>query len=126
MLMFDTFRSSRLVEAYETVREILERYINDEDEWDESLGESAKGSIIYSWTEKEETVDDLVEQTVKAYMRQTDSSYNRSCTVNYSNGCLVSIRCYTFCHLRREFSTSILFFGTPCKKQILQVFVPIL
>ena len=81
--MCDNFRSSRLHEAYETVREILERYVNDEDEWDESLGESAKGSIIYSWTEKEETVDDLVEQTVKAYMRQTDTRYNR-----FSNFCI--------------------------------------
>ena len=60
-----------------TVREILQRYINDEDQWDNSLAESAKGSLIYSWTEKEETVEDLVEQTVKAYMRQTDSFYNR-------------------------------------------------
>ena len=85
--IFDTFRSSRLVEAYETVREILERYVNDEDEWDESLGESAKGSIIYSWTEKEETVDDLVEQTVKAYMRQTDTRYNRFGNILYTMKC---------------------------------------
>merc|ERR1711879_451151 len=71
-------RSSRLVEAYQVVREILERFIRDDEEWKESLVSSAKGSLIYSWTEKEETVEDLVEQTVKAYMRQTDSKYNRA------------------------------------------------
>ena len=70
-------RSSRVVEAYNTVREILERYIDNEDEWDATLADSAAGSLIYSWTEKEETVENLVEQTVKAYMRQTDSFYNR-------------------------------------------------
>ena len=70
-------RSSRVVEAYSTVREILERFVSNEDNWDPSLVESAKGSLIYSWTEKEETVEDLVEQTVKAYLRQTDSAYNR-------------------------------------------------
>ena len=70
-------RSSRVVEAYNTVREILQRYVDNEDEWDASLADSAKGSLIYSWTEKEETVEDLVEQTVKAYLRQTDSAYNR-------------------------------------------------
>ena len=70
-------RSSRLSEAYKTVQEIIERYIKNEDEWDQTLTDSAKGSIIYSWAEKEETVEDLVGQTVKAYMRGTDSKYNR-------------------------------------------------
>ena len=70
-------RSSRLAEAYKTVQEILQRYISQEDQWDQTLADSAKGSIIYSWTEKEETVEDLVSQALKAYMRETDSKYNR-------------------------------------------------
>ena len=70
-------RSSRLSEAYETIREILKRFIQNENEWDITLTDSAKGSMIYSWAEKEETVEDLVGQTVKAYMRGTDSKYNR-------------------------------------------------
>jgi len=70
-------RSSRLTEAYRTVQDILQRYITRDEEWDETLAESAKGSIIYSWTEKEETVEDLVGQALKAYMRKTDSKYNR-------------------------------------------------
>ena len=65
------------MEAYTTVREILQRFLADDDERTESLAASAKGSLIYSWTEKEETVEDLVGQTVKAYMRQTDTKYNR-------------------------------------------------
>ena len=77
MLQCFTLRSSRLVEAYQTVQEIIQRYVVNEDAWDEDLSASAKGSLIYSWTEKEETVEDLVEQTVKAYLRQTDSNYNR-------------------------------------------------
>ena len=77
LLYHPLFRSSRLVEAYQTVQEILQRYVDDDDEWDEDLAASAKGSLIYSWTEKEETVEDLVEQTVKAYFRQTDSQFNR-------------------------------------------------
>jgi len=70
-------RSSRLSEAYKTVQGIIKRYIENEDEWDQTFTDSAKGSIIYSWAEKEETVEDLVGQTVKAYMRGTDSKYNR-------------------------------------------------
>lgn len=70
-------RSSRLVEAFKTVQEILRRYIAEEEAWDETLADSAKGSIIYSWTEKEETVEDLVGQSLKAYLRKVDSKYNR-------------------------------------------------
>ena len=71
-------RSSRLTEAYKTVQKIIKRFIDHEEEWDETLAHSAKGSIIYSWTEKEETVEDLVGQSIKAYMRRTDSKYNRN------------------------------------------------
>lgn len=70
-------RSSRLSEAYRTFVEIIRRYVTDDNEWDETLADSAKGSIIYSWAEKEETVEDLVGQALKAYMRDTDSKYNR-------------------------------------------------
>merc|ERR1711892_799888 len=70
-------RSSRLSEAYKTVQEILQRYFENEEEWDETLIDSAIGSLVYSWTEKEETVEDMVSQAVKAYMRKTDSKFNR-------------------------------------------------
>eukprot|EP00090_Calanus_glacialis_P042967 TRINITY_DN7610_c0_g1_i2.p1 TRINITY_DN7610_c0_g1~~TRINITY_DN7610_c0_g1_i2.p1 ORF type:complete len:536 (-),score=116.90 TRINITY_DN7610_c0_g1_i2:68-1495(-) len=70
-------RSSRLSVAFKAVQEILARYSDAEDDWDETLLESAVGSIVYSWTEKEETVEDLVGQAVKAYIRGTDSKYNR-------------------------------------------------
>ena len=46
-------------------------------EWDEALTDSAKGSMIYSWAEKEETVSGLVKEANKAYMRGADSQYNR-------------------------------------------------
>ena len=76
-LILSLTRSSRLAEAFKAVQEILARYSDAEDDWDETLLESAVGSIVYSWTEKEETVEDLVGQAVKAYIRGTDSKYNR-------------------------------------------------
>jgi len=51
----------------------IERKLN----WDPVLLASARGSIIYTWTEKEETIEDLLNQNVKAYMRQTHEKYNR-------------------------------------------------
>merc|ERR1719495_495809 len=70
-------RTSRMFEAYSAVRDILTRYIEDPSEWDPTLLDSARGSMIYSWTEKEETVETLLTQAVKAYMRATNSHYNR-------------------------------------------------
>jgi len=70
-------RTSRMFEAYSAVRDILRRYIEDPTTWDPTLLDSARGSMIYSWAEKEETVENLLGQAVKAYMRQTDSKYNR-------------------------------------------------
>ena len=54
-------------------------------EWDEALTESAKGSLIYSWAEKEETVSGLVTEANKAYRRGADSKYNRQFTVSIAD-----------------------------------------
>jgi len=70
-------KSSQLADAYKTVREIFQNYIDGETVWEEALVESAKGALIYSWAEKEETVTGLVSQAVRAYTRETDSRYNR-------------------------------------------------
>ena len=70
-------KSSQLADAYKAVREIFQNYIDGKTPWDEALVESAKGALIYSWAEKEETVTGLVSQAVRAYTRETDSKYNR-------------------------------------------------
>ena len=50
----------------------------DENVWNTDLLESAKGSQIYNWAEKEETVEDLGSSSVKASLRHVqDPFYNR-------------------------------------------------
>jgi len=71
-------RTSRLAEAYRLVREILTSHITNKGQWDSELLNSARGSLIYTWTEKEETTENLLNQAVKAYLRKTDTKYNRS------------------------------------------------
>jgi len=73
-------KSSQLTGAYKVVREIFKNYTQGLTDWDETLAESAKGALIYSWAEKEETVSGLVTQSNKAYMRGTDTQYNRQFT----------------------------------------------
>ena len=46
--------------------------------WDADLLDSAKGSQIYTWAEREETIEDLGSTSVKASLRQVqDPFYNR-------------------------------------------------
>lgn len=53
--------------------------------YDQALTDSSKGSLIYSWAEKEETVSGLVSEARKAYLRLTDSHYNREFTVSIAD-----------------------------------------
>jgi len=78
-------KSSQLAEAYRVTREILYRYIDGESKFDAALVESAKGALIYSWAEKEETVVGLVKESARAYTRQTDAKYNRYFTRSLAN-----------------------------------------
>jgi len=73
-------KSSQLASAYRVTRDILSKYASGLTKFDPVLVESAKGALIYSWTEKEETVIGLVKQAARAYTRRTDSKYNRQFT----------------------------------------------
>ncbi|XP_023322562.1 uncharacterized protein C05D11.1 [Eurytemora carolleeae] len=71
-------RTSRMVDAYSAVRDILKDYGSKPEIWDPTLLDSARGSMIYSWSEKEETVENMISESVKAYIRRTDAMYNRN------------------------------------------------
>jgi len=75
-------RTPRLAEAYRLVREILTSHMKNKERWDPVLMDSARGSLIYTWTEKEESTEDLLNQAVKAYLRKTDTKYNRKFVEN--------------------------------------------
>merc|ERR1712106_25378 len=78
-------KSSQLADAYEEVLKILTRYLNGDTEFDATLMESAKGSLIYNWASKEETVIGLIKEAAHAYSRRTDSKYNRQFTKALGN-----------------------------------------
>jgi len=85
-------RSSRLFKAYSAVRDILARYSENPDAWDSTLLDSARGSVIYAWAEKEETVENLLSQAMKAYVRNTDTKYNRDFVYALGNTSTESIK----------------------------------
>ena len=57
----------------------MERYSDPEKaKWDATLLDSAKGSQVYEWAEREETVEDLSSVSIKSILRGTDDPfYNR-------------------------------------------------
>ena len=74
-------RSSQLPEAYAKFRQIIKNFTNtsaSDQVWDQDFLESAKGSQIYNWAEREETIEDLGSSSVKASLRRVqDPYYNR-------------------------------------------------
>ena len=73
-------KSSQLAEAYNVTRQLLQGYADGSNTFDPALVESAKGALIYSWAEKEETVIGLIKEAARAYTRRTDAKYNRAFT----------------------------------------------
>ena len=73
-------KSSQLTEAYNVSRQLLQGYVDGSSTFDPALVESAKGALIYSWAEKEETVIGLIKEAARAYTRRTDAKYNRAFT----------------------------------------------
>lgn len=73
-------KSSQLTEAYNVTRQLLQGYVDGSTTFDPALVESAKGALIYSWAEKEETVIGLIKEAARAYTRRTDAKYNRAFT----------------------------------------------
>jgi len=71
-------RSSQLSEAYKVFREIIQSYGGDDAKWDEALLDSARGSQVYEWAAREETVESLSNVAVKSVLRGVwDTKYNR-------------------------------------------------
>lgn len=71
-------RSSQLIGAYKVFREIIGNYSTKDAPWDPTVMESAVGSEIYSWAEREETVSELSQVSIKSILRNAgDPYYNR-------------------------------------------------
>ena len=76
-IMLKLYRSAQITAAYKEVRRIFTEHLSGIRSWDKTKVDSAKGQLIYSWTAKEETIEDLALQAVLAYFKNVDTSYNR-------------------------------------------------
>ena len=65
-------RSSSLANAFKAFRDIIEGYYTDganATAWDPVLLDSAKGALVYSWTETQDSPEDVSSSSVVALLR---------------------------------------------------------
>lgn len=77
LMYFSLTKSSQLVEAYNKTTEILERYFNGEEEFEDNLFESAKSSLIFEFIKREKSAAGKSIQSLVAYLRNLDVDFNK-------------------------------------------------
>lgn len=73
-LMF--IRATNIVGAYKETKEIISKHL-EQKEWDETLLESARSSLIFEIIDEEKTIGSVVTLSVTSYFQNVDYEYNR-------------------------------------------------
>ena len=68
---------ANLTTSYKKVKRVFRDYLQGKKPWNETLVDSAKGLLIYEWTEKEDSMRGLVNTADESYFRNVDAKYNR-------------------------------------------------
>ena len=79
-IILKLYDAAQLTAAYKEVRRIFRGHLLGKTPWDETLVDSAKGELIYTWTVREESMEALANQAYLMYFRNVDTSYNRMFT----------------------------------------------
>ncbi|XP_056630340.1 uncharacterized protein C05D11.1-like [Diorhabda sublineata] len=71
------YRATNVVAAYKETKDIVSKQLSNK-QWDESLLDSAKSSIIFEIIDKEKTTGDVVDLSFTTYFNKVDYKYNRT------------------------------------------------
>nr|CAD7597482.1 unnamed protein product [Timema genevievae] len=77
LLYLALYRSTNCVGAYKEARNILECQLSPGAQWEVSLFESARSSLIFEVIEREKNVGDMVTQSLLSYFKAVEHDYNR-------------------------------------------------
>lgn len=69
-------KSTNVVAAYEAAKTLVLQQIKDQD-WNETLLESAKKSLIFEIIEVEKTIGNVISLSLNSYFQNIDYKYNR-------------------------------------------------
>lgn len=77
LIMFSLYRATNIYDAYKDAKTIIEAQLEDGSEFEESLLESARSSLIFEIIEREKTVGDLVQQAMLNSFKGVPLDYNK-------------------------------------------------
>lgn len=69
-------RATNVVGAYGEAKEIIDKQLTKK-EWDTTLIESAKSSLVFSIIDEEKTIGNAVGLSLRSYFQGVDYTYNR-------------------------------------------------
>ncbi|ERL93539.1 uncharacterized protein C05D11.1 [Dendroctonus ponderosae] len=69
-------KATNVLGAYQESKEILDKQLS-KNEWDETLLESAKSSLVFNIIEEQKTIESTVELSLRSYFQGVDYSYNK-------------------------------------------------
>lgn len=71
------YRSTNLVSSYRETKRIVESYLNEEVEFEGTLLDSAKSSLIFEIIESEKCIKDVVLESILSYFENVDHNFNK-------------------------------------------------
>uniref|UniRef100_A0A336KC94 CSON007777 protein n=1 Tax=Culicoides sonorensis TaxID=179676 RepID=A0A336KC94_CULSO len=77
LLSFGLYRSTNVVAAYKEAKRIVEDQLKPESEWDSTLLESARSSLIFEIIEREKSIGDVVCQALLSTFKDVPVEYNK-------------------------------------------------
>ena len=105
-LFMSLYKATHPVKAFIEARRIVMDQVNGKEDWDNTLLESAKSSLIFELIEKEKSLGDAVQQSLLSSFKGTSPEYNRALLAAVDNVTVADLRRVAPLHLGRLFDTA--------------------
>merc|ERR550519_3040233 len=105
-LFMSLVKATHPVKAFIEARRIVMDQVNGKEDWDNTLLESAKSSLIFELIEKEKSLGDAVQQSLLSSFKGTSPEYNRALLAAVDNVTVADLQRVAPVHLGRLFDTA--------------------
>ncbi|XP_035793712.1 uncharacterized protein C05D11.1-like [Anopheles albimanus] len=78
LLYFSLYRASNVAAAFKEAMIITRKHIGDQAEWDDTLLESARSSLIYEIIARENSIEKVVEASILSCFKNVPLNYNQT------------------------------------------------
>ena len=105
-LFMSLVKATHPVKAFVEARRIVMDQVNGKEDWDNTLLESAKSSLIFELIEQEKSLGDAVQQSLLSSFKGTSPEYNRALLAAVDNVTVADLQRVAPLHLGRLFDTA--------------------